>query len=82
MNGPADCVLGTAELPVTCSMRFARGTTVTLTATPGPQSALNTWQGAASTCNEPGGPGTPPATTCTVTVTDLVTSATAGFRPE
>jgi hypothetical protein len=82
VNGPADCVLGTAELPVTCSMRFARGTTVTLTATPGPQSALNTWQGAASTCNEPGGPGTPPATTCTVTVTDLVTSATAGFRPE
>ena len=81
-SGDADCVLGTAELPVTCSLRFARGTTVTLTATPGPQSTLNTWQGAASKCNEPGGPGTPPAATCTITLDGRMTSVTAGFRPE
>lgn len=81
-SGAGSCALPTPEVPVTCYSTFPAGTTVTLTAKPGRQSALNTWQGAASSCNEPGGPGTPPATTCTITVTEPVTSVTAGFRPE
>ena len=80
-SGDGTCVLGAPEVPVTCTSTFARGTAVTLTAEPGPQSALNTWQGAASQCNEPGGAGTPPATTCTVTLDGRITSVTVGFRP-
>lgn len=81
LTGDAECVLGAPELPVTCTATFDRGATVTLTAKPGPQSVLNTWKGAAESCNEPEGPGSPPAPTCTITLTALRTLATASFRP-
>lgn len=80
-SGDRECVLPSPELPVTCTATFPTGTTVNLTARPGPQSALNTWKGAARQCNEPGGPGTPPSTTCTITLKGPQTAVTAGFRP-
>jgi hypothetical protein len=70
---------------VTCESFYLPGTTLTFTAKAGPMSVLDSWQGAAAKCNEPDGPGSPPATTCTVTVQAAaplnVNEVIARFRP-